>query len=162
MIQNEQLLKKILVDRKFLSIRILFVLTISSSFIIFFYVTIPFSCQLMLFQNVIMVFIIVSLLLAKLELKSVKQNVVFGFKAGCITGSLVATVYSIVNILQYYVLGHRELVYKLSDQSPPPLNIDLLFVGIGSTIVIWILLVMLSSLSGMIAAFIYNARKPVD
>ena len=141
MIQDEQLFKKIFVDRRFLLIRILFILTISSSFIIIFYVTIPFSCQLMLFQNVIMVFIIVSLLLAKLELKTLKQKVVFGFKAGSITGAFVALVYIIVDKLQYYALGHRELVYELSGQSPPPLNIDLLFVGIGSTIVIWILLV---------------------
>ena len=113
----------------------------------------------MLFQNVIMVFIIVSLLLAKLELKTLKQKVVFGFKAGSITGALVALVYTIVDKLQYYALGHRELVYELSGQSPPPLTIDLLFVGIGSTIVIWILLVILSSLSGVIAAFIYNTRS---
>lgn len=153
--QNNNLFRNILVVRSFLLVRILIMLTSMTGFVILLYTTIPFSCQLMLFQNIIMVFIIVSIISMKVELKSVRQRVAFGIKTGIVIGAIPATIYQIIDAVQYYYLGHRELVYEITGEIAPPLRINGLLAGIGGRVVVWILLIILSSFCGLLATLLF-------
>jgi hypothetical protein len=148
--QNSHLFVKVLRDRKFLYIRLLILISLIISLILFIIGGFGLSCMASFVQNIVLVLISTSLLLNLIKPYSFLQRLKTGALAGAIFGSIPATLNILGGIVQYYFLGGMTNNYLSSGLSVPAFNIMTLWAGIGSQVVLWIMLVIVSSFSGII------------
>ncbi len=160
--QNEKfgLIKMVITERRFLGTRIMIGLLASSSMIIIFYNTITFSCWLSIIQNVVITFVITALTVSHFGIADLGTRLKRGWWTACIIGAFPATSLVLISNIQYY-LGKRIIAYGISEDPLQPLTMSILWAGIGSQLIIWVLLVTISGMVGLLAA-IFSSRWQFD
>jgi hypothetical protein len=153
-------LKDVLLDKKYLDIRIIIICTSLITFFTWIRNSVSISCMLSIFQNVIMVFIITSLLLARSNTYYFPTRVKRGVIIGGTIGGIYAIILYIVENIDYYFFGGRELISSTIGEPAPPLNIYTVRAELFSGLWACIFLVILSAVIGLIAALLL--RKPPD
>lgn len=144
-------IKWILTDKESLPTRILLFLGAMSSLILLFDSTISFSCQLSFVQNILLAFFVTSFATEKIKSDSLGQRIKMSAITGLVSGGFMAAVFVIVNLVRYYWFGSRETAYIAGGNPVPTIDIANLYSEIGSMVVIWVLLTMLSTMIGVLA-----------
>jgi Mg/Co/Ni transporter MgtE len=155
-----ELIKMVIKERRFLGTRIMIGLLASSSMITIFYNTITFSCWLSIIQNVVITFIITALTVSHFGIADLGTRLKRGWWTACIIGAFPATFLVLISNIQYY-LDKRIIAYQISGDPLPPLTVSILWAGIGSQIIAWIMLVTISGMVGLLAA-VFSSRWQFD
>ncbi|OGO27852.1 MAG: hypothetical protein A2136_07660 [Chloroflexi bacterium RBG_16_54_11] len=144
----------VLHEKKYLDIRIIIICTTLITFLTWAPNSFSISCMLSIFQNVIMVFIITSMLLSRSNTFSFTNRIKRGVIVGSVIGGIYAIVLYIVENIEYYFFGVREITYSAIGIPIPPLNIYTIRGELCSGLWAIIFLVILSAIIGFIAGLL--------
>jgi hypothetical protein len=146
-------------SRLFRTERILIFASLLASLTLFLGITYEFSCQLSFLQNVLVPFIVAYLVLRKVYTASLGRRLLIGISISSLAGAIPALFLIVISNLKYYFLGGIDEAASILGVPPPQLTATTLYVGIGSTIVIWILLVIASALTGLGAGIMSGFKR---
>ncbi len=86
------------------------------------------------------------------------EKIKLGFIIGVIAGIIPAITINIVSTIRYYFLDYRSVAFFALGKTPPEISLEFLYIDIGSQVVIVILLVFLSTFSGVISSLIAKKK----
>jgi hypothetical protein len=104
-------------------------------------------------------FIVTYLVLRKVYTASLGRRLLIGISISSLAGAIPALFLIVISNLKYYFLGGIDEAASILGVPPPQLTATTLYVGIGSTIVIWILLVIASALTGLGAGIMSGFKR---
>ena len=159
-VENNSLIKAVVLERQFLGTRIMIFVLALSSLVTLFYNSISFSCQFAILQNGVATFVITALTVSHFGVANLKTRLQRGWWTGAIVGAFPATTAIIISNLQYY-LGLRVIGDEIRDHTISSLSIPVLWGELGSQIILLTLLMMLSGVTGLFAA-LFSSRWQFD
>jgi hypothetical protein len=95
----------------------------------------------------------------KLEIRELGNRILVGVFVGGFTGGLPALLLIVIDTIEYYLLGDRELAASVLGNSPPQLTLYTFSMSIVSTMSLWITLLIVSSLVGLVAGVISGNKR---
>ena len=110
-------------------------------------------------QNLLMPLFATSLYLSK-RYTSFSVRIKIGLLLGASFGAIPATLGTIIENIQFYFLGGETAAFAARNQTIPPLSPGTLWAGISSQFYIWLLLILISAFSGLLAALIPTKEGP--
>lgn len=146
---------------EFRKFRLMIYLSVVSSFTMFIYSGILYSCGLSLFQNAIVPYVCVSLLANYYRPKLNRAWLVTGLVVASGVGAFGALIYLIASQLHYRYFGGEAAAAVITGIpiSPNPSVLNVAW-QLASQLSIWVLLTLLSAVSGLIAAKL--SAKPLE
>ena len=165
MMKRCKMLKLLMSDPRFRGVRVLIIVFALLSFVTFFYQTISFTCQISILQNVLLPIIVVQQYILKMGWMPIGKRIRIGLRLGGIVGASIALFYLIVQDIQYYFFGWRELAYSTLSLDITEVTIQTVFVKLGTDVFILSGLTILSIISGIIASMfvtVVRPEKPMD
>ena len=155
----QNLIRRVLSDSNFSRVRFLVAASIVMSLLPIFYNNLVLSCIMAIVQNVVLVYMAnreyLKILDITVQVSRMRQGAMFG----SFMGSISATISIVLSNIQFYFLGFREIAYSAGGDSIPPLSIEILWAELGSQLIIWCFLVLLSAGVGLVSAAISNPKN---
>jgi hypothetical protein len=146
------LINKIFKFPTFRKVRFTIIITIAISFITIFYNSVLFSCQLILLQNVLLIYATILMLFSAGKIFDRSERIKLGVSVAAILGTIYASITLLISNIQYYFLGFRERAFLVKGLVAPPTTIQTLWIELSSQIYLLLILVLVSAFVGFLAS----------
>lgn len=152
------LMNKIFKSPNFRNLRLMIIVTAAISFITVFYNNVLFSCQLILLQNAVLVYMTVLMLLYAGKISDRSERIKLGVSVAAILGTIYASITLLISNVQYYFFGFRERAFLAKGLVAPPITLQTLQIELSSQIYLLLIFVLSSLFAGFLAS-ITRQRK---
>ncbi len=151
------MIKDIFINKKYSDIRLIIVVSVSLTLLLWIKDSLEISCLLSFFQNVLLVLYITTSILNRMNINKV-QRIKNGMIIGGSIGILYGTMMFLVEDIKYYFFGGR--LQTARDLGLPfiPLSNDLIMTELISQFWIWFFLVLLSLSFGFVGGVISKGQ----
>jgi hypothetical protein len=150
---------EVIIERKFLGVRILILLSCFLSFVTLLYSNMALSCQLLLVQIIVFPFITTYLILRRVELSDNLERYKAGTIISALIGAIPSTITMIITFGRIYFPGGSGNDIALFNGQISHQTIEVFLFGVISLLIMWSFQISISALIGLVAAFFVNVKK---